>query len=63
VFGEHLARSPGLLALQLVGGAIAAAGIVILSRAPVVLAEEGRESQAAGALGKQGPRPVLKNLD
>ena len=43
--------------------AIAAAGIVILSRAPVVLAEEGRESGTAGAFCKQGPRPVLKNLD
>jgi hypothetical protein len=44
VFSERLARSPGLLALQLVGGAIAAAGIVVLSRSPVTLAEERRES-------------------
>ena len=48
VFREHLARSPGLLALQLVGGLIAAAGIALLSRSPVVLAEERRESQPAG---------------
>jgi hypothetical protein len=40
VFDEHLARSPGLLALQLVGGAIAAAGIAVLSQYPVTLAEE-----------------------
>jgi hypothetical protein len=49
VFGEHLARSPGLLALQLIGGAIAATGIVVLSRSPVTLAEERRESRAIGA--------------
>jgi drug/metabolite transporter (DMT)-like permease len=42
VFQEPLARSPGLLALQLVGGAIAAAGIAVLSHSPVVLAEERR---------------------
>jgi len=47
VFQEHLAQSPGLLALQLVGGAIAAAGIVVLSRSPVALAEESRESRSA----------------
>jgi hypothetical protein len=44
VFSERLARSPGLLAFQHVGGAIAAAGIVVLSRSPVTLAEERRES-------------------
>ena len=49
VFGERLARSPGMLALQVIGGAIAAAGIVVLSRSPVTLAEERRESQAIGA--------------
>jgi drug/metabolite transporter (DMT)-like permease len=49
VFGERLARSPGLLALQLTGGAIAAAGIAVLSRSPVTQAEERRESRAAGA--------------
>ena len=47
VFQEHLARSPGMLALQLVGGAIAAAGIVVLGHSPVVLAEESRESRSA----------------
>jgi hypothetical protein len=47
VFSERLARSPGLLALQLVGGAIAAARIVVLSRSPVTLAEERRETGAA----------------
>ena len=45
VFGELLARSPGLLTLQLVGGAVAVAGIALLSHAPVVMAEESRESQ------------------
>jgi drug/metabolite transporter (DMT)-like permease len=49
VFGERLARSPGMLALQLIGGAIAAAGIVVLSRSPVTLAEERRQSRAIGA--------------
>ena len=47
VFQEHLARSPGLLGLQLAGGAIAAAGIAVLSHSPVVLAEERRESRPA----------------
>jgi drug/metabolite transporter (DMT)-like permease len=50
VFHEHLARSPGLLALQLAGGAIAAAGITVLSRAPVVLAEERRQVRRPSAL-------------
>ena len=49
VFGERLAKSPALLALQLIGGVIAAAGIVVLSRSPVTLAEERRESRVAGA--------------
>jgi drug/metabolite transporter (DMT)-like permease len=48
VFREHLARSPGLLALQLAGGVIAAAGIALLSHSPVVLAEERRQSGSAG---------------
>lgn len=47
VFGERLARSPGLLMLQLIGGALAAGGIAVLSRSPVTLAEERRESQAS----------------
>jgi hypothetical protein len=38
------------------GGVIAAAGIAVLSQSPVVLAEEGRESQAAGPPGD--PTPV-----
>lgn len=44
VFQEHLARSPGLFAFQLAGGAIAAAGIALLSRSPVVMAEERLQS-------------------
>lgn len=55
VFDERLARSPGLLALQLIGGAIAAVGIVVLSRSPVTLAEERRESRAARAQPGQPP--------
>ena len=55
VFGEHLARSPGLLAFQLLGGAVATAGIVLLSHSPIVLAEERRESQSTEALGGQAP--------
>ena len=47
VFGEHLARSPGPLAFQLLGGAVATAGIVLLSHAPVVLTEQRRESRPA----------------
>jgi len=53
VFQEHLARSPGLLALQLVGGSIAAAGIVGLSRSPVVLAEQSQEPRPARPRGSQ----------
>ena len=58
VFGERLAQSPGLLALQLAGGAIAAAGITVLSRSPVTLAEERRESQSASPHVVQAPEPA-----
>jgi drug/metabolite transporter (DMT)-like permease len=58
VFGERLARSPGLLAFQLVGGAIAAAGITVLSRSPVTLAEERRESRSASPQVVQAPEPA-----
>jgi hypothetical protein len=58
VFGEHLARSPGLLALQLTGGAIAAAGIVVLSGSPITLAEERRESQSPGPQVGQASPPT-----
>jgi drug/metabolite transporter (DMT)-like permease len=58
VFDERLARSPGLLALQLVGGAIAAAGIPVLSHSPVVLAEERRESQSASPQVGHAPEPA-----
>ena len=56
VFDERLAGSPRLFALQLVGGAIAATGIAVLSHSPVTLAEERRESRASGA---QPGRPRL----
>jgi uncharacterized membrane protein YedE/YeeE len=39
VFGERLASSPVLLAIQLAGGAIAVAGIAVLSRSSVVETE------------------------
>jgi drug/metabolite transporter (DMT)-like permease len=55
VFHEHLARSPGLFAFQLAGGAIAAAGIALLSHSPVVLAEERRQSRPAGPQAGQAP--------
>lgn len=57
-FGERLAQSPGLLTLQLAGGAIAAAGITVLSRSPVTLAEERRESQSASPHVVQAPEPA-----
>jgi hypothetical protein len=58
VFGEHLARSPGLLTFQLTGAGIAAAGIVVLSRSPVTLAEERRQSRAVSA---QPDRPPARD--
>lgn len=36
VFGEPIAGSPGTLALQLLAGAIAVAGIVVLDRSPLI---------------------------
>ncbi len=42
VFGERLASSPPLLALQLTGGALAVAGIAVLSRSSVVKTETVR---------------------
>jgi drug/metabolite transporter (DMT)-like permease len=42
VFGERLASSPALLAVQLAGGALAAAGIVVLNRSSIVAAESQR---------------------
>jgi hypothetical protein len=57
VFGERLARSPGMLAIQLIGGAIAAAGIVVLSCSSVTLAEERRQSRAAGVRPDRVPAP------
>jgi hypothetical protein len=56
VFHEHLARSPWLLAFQLAGGAIAAAGIALLSRSPVVLAEERRQSRSADPQADHAPQ-------
>jgi hypothetical protein len=61
VFGEHLARSPGLLALQFAGGAIAVAGIAVLSHSPVVLAEQRREVRPTARQG--GPAPHTEAAD
>lgn len=58
VFDERLAGSPGLFALQLAGGAIAATGIAVLSRSPVTLAEERRESQSASPQVIQTAKPA-----
>ncbi|HEX6452862.1 MAG TPA: DMT family transporter [Trebonia sp.] len=49
VFHESLAKIPWHLALQLLGGAIAVTGIVLLSHSCLVLAEERRESGLATA--------------
>ncbi len=43
VFGERLAASPGQLATQLVGGAVAVAGIAALSRSSVAATETNRK--------------------
>jgi hypothetical protein len=44
VFHESLAREPWQLAVQLLGAATAATGIILLSHSTVVLAEDRRES-------------------
>lgn len=45
VFGEHLASSPGLFAVQLAGAAAAITGIVVLDRSPVVRGQDARPGQ------------------
>jgi hypothetical protein len=47
VFGESLASTPWRLAVQLLGAATAATGIILLSHSTVVMAEERRESAPA----------------
>jgi len=47
VFGESLASTPWQLAVQLLGAATAATGIILLSHSAVVLAEDRRESASA----------------
>ena len=54
VFGERLASSPTQLAAQLIGGAIAVAGIAALSRSSVAAAEV-RASTAGAASGSGAP--------
>lgn len=38
VFGEQIARSPGILAVQLLAGAVAVVGMVVLRRSPLISA-------------------------
>src|SRR5215470_1584572 len=60
VFGERLAASPGQLAAQLAGGAVAVAGIAALSRSSVAAMEAGPEdpaSRGAGHALQAPPRP------
>jgi drug/metabolite transporter (DMT)-like permease len=47
VFHESLSRTPWHLAVQLLGAATAAAGIILLSHSTVVMAEDRRESALA----------------
>lgn len=56
VFGERLASSPGQLAAQLAGGAVAAAGIAVLSRSSVA-AMEAAPADRAGTFGPDTPVP------
>jgi drug/metabolite transporter (DMT)-like permease len=49
VFGERLAASPGQLAAQLAGGAVAAAGIAALSRSSVAAMEARSDDPASQA--------------
>jgi hypothetical protein len=46
VFGERLASSASLLAAQLAGGALAIAGIAVLSRSSVVQTDTGLSSRS-----------------
>lgn len=55
VFRESLASSPWQFALQLAGGAIAVAGIAILSHSSVVLTEEHLGSRKPGMTGDEEP--------
>lgn len=60
VFGERLAASPGQLAVQLAGGAVAAAGIAALSRSSVAAMEARTDDparQAASNTPQVPPRP------
>ncbi len=62
VFGEQLAASPGQLAAQLAGGAVAAAGIAVLSRSSVAAMEAGPRDPAGGGAGHalQTPAKTLR---
>jgi len=60
VFAEHIASSPVVLAFQILGGAVAVAGIVVLDRSPLMVTlrtrpegspTDGNQEQAARGLG------------
>jgi drug/metabolite transporter (DMT)-like permease len=56
VFGERLAASPGQLAAQVAGGAVAAVGIAALSRSSVAAAEATSGTPAPDDRPAHGPR-------
>jgi len=57
VFGEHIASSPFILALQVLGGAVAVAGIVVLDRSPLMVTLRTRpEGSSASSDQKQAPQ-------
>ncbi|MBO0775394.1 MAG: DMT family transporter [Actinobacteria bacterium] len=57
VFGERLASSPGQLALQLAGGAVAVVGIAVLSSSSIVTTETQLIPGQAGVGRAQPARP------
>lgn len=56
IFEESLARSPGVLAVQLAAGGLALAGIVILDRSPVVRLAHPQSTDAVSS-GRSTPAP------
>lgn len=57
VFGERLASSPAQLGLQMFGGAVAAAGIAVLSSSSIVTTETRLAPRQAGARDAEPARP------
>ncbi|MHB1873276.1 MAG: DMT family transporter [Streptosporangiaceae bacterium] len=60
VFSERLASSPGQLAAQLAGGAVAVAGIAALSRSSVAAAEVRRPAAADASPRPRDNRPATR---